>query len=255
MTSYVMNHGSSVSCNGSGWNRDLAVVLGFDEARCRTLDGICQLVELFESIPSRGSQMKWSVSLMIFFLAATATAVAQDNQAALGGLWRGAFSDRYGDERCEGRITLNLRQDAATFGGTVAWTGQRCRKDGEDWVNSPVPGLRIVDGTIKGTDVRFSTAAEFPDGALLCTWDGTVDGDLLTGHYVCTVEWDDEGRVSGSFTTSWQNQRRHHSGAGHPALAPLGTPLFPHREDRNDAMNAARTLGTAFSHRRVRLSM
>jgi hypothetical protein len=109
-----------------------------------------------------------SFALTLFVLSAVCLSAA-----GLDGKWAAESKMRAqdGTER-----TLNMTLDLKSEGGTL--TGAVTQTVGP---NGDPRTTEIQNGKIDGNKFSFTTVAETPRGTMKWTWEGTVDGDMITG--------------------------------------------------------------------------
>ena len=113
--------------------------------------------------------MKTFLTLFAAFVLIAGVALA----AAVDGKWAGEskFKTRDGEERTI-TFTMELKSDGAKLSGTVI---QQAMGGGE-----PRP-VDIQEGKLEGNKFSFITVVETPNGERKTKWEGTVDGDAITG--------------------------------------------------------------------------
>ena len=106
------------------------------------------------------------INLMIAGLLMAAVAVFA---AGIDGKWTSEMTARGPDGEIKVTTTFNLKSSGEALSGTVETAGPR-------------PGSsEIMEGKIAGNMFSFKTKQTTKKGEMINLWEGTVDGDSLTG--------------------------------------------------------------------------
>jgi len=106
------------------------------------------------------------INLMIAGLLFAAVAVFA---AGIDGKWTSEMTMRGPDGEMKVTTTMDLKSSGETLTGTVATAGPR-------------PGTaEIMEGKIAGNKFSFKTKQTTKKGEMINVWEGTIDGDSLTG--------------------------------------------------------------------------
>ncbi len=106
------------------------------------------------------------INLMIAGLLIAAVAVFA---AGIDGKWTSEMTMRGPNGEMKVTTTMDLKSSGETLTGTVATAGPR-------------PGTaEIMEGKIAGNKFSFKTKQTTKKGEMINVWEGTMDGDSLTG--------------------------------------------------------------------------